>query len=98
MRAADILAGSPAWPRLALWGGLAAAALALSSLSAFARDHALMINASPSLPYWAVWLTRLPKGFGSLPKCFTSSGEVGGSNRMMSPRCGTAPRVSQTAQ
>lgn len=47
-----------AWPRLALWGGLGAAALALSSLSAFARDHALMINASPSLPYWAVWLTR----------------------------------------
>lgn len=46
------------WPRLALWGGLGAAALALSSLSAFARDHALMINASPSLPYWAVWLIR----------------------------------------
>ena len=58
MRAADILARSPAWPRLALWGALGAAALALSSLSAFARDHALMINASPSLPYWAVWLTR----------------------------------------
>ena len=38
--------------------GLGAAALALSTLSAFARDHALMINASPSLPYWAVWLTR----------------------------------------
>ena len=58
MRAADILAGSPAWRRLALWGGLGAAALALSSLAAFSRDHALMINASPSLPYWAVWLTR----------------------------------------
>lgn len=56
MRAADTRLS--AWPRLALWGGLGAAALALSSLSAFARDHALMINASPSLPYWAVWLTR----------------------------------------
>ena len=58
MRAADLVARPPAWPRLALWGALGAAALALSSLSAFARDHALMINASPSLPYWAVWLTR----------------------------------------
>lgn len=58
MRAADLHGGSRAWPRLALWGGLGAAALALSTLSAFARDHALMINASPSLPYWAVWLTR----------------------------------------
>lgn len=58
MRAADASDRPPAWPRLALWGGLGAAALALNSLSAFARDHALMINASPSLPYWAVWLTR----------------------------------------
>jgi conjugal transfer pilin signal peptidase TrbI len=58
MRAADLPTGPRAWPRLALWGGLGAAALALSTLSAFARDHALMINASPSLPYWAVWLTR----------------------------------------
>lgn len=58
MRAANLPGGSPAWPRLALWGGLGAAALALSTLSAFARDHALMINASPSLPYWAIWLER----------------------------------------
>ena len=58
MRAADMLAGSPPWRRLALWGGLCAAALALSTLAAFSRDHALMINASPSLPYWAVWLER----------------------------------------
>ena len=56
MRAADTRPS--AWPRLALWCGVGAVALALSSLSAFARDHALMINASPSLPYWAVWLTR----------------------------------------
>jgi conjugal transfer pilin signal peptidase TrbI len=39
-----------------LWGGLGAGALALSSLAAFAQGHALMINASPSLPYWAIWL------------------------------------------
>ena len=57
MRAAD-RPGSPAWPRLALWGGLGGIALALSTLSAFSRTHALMINASPSLPYWAVWMTR----------------------------------------
>lgn len=63
MRAADVPGGRPAWPRLALWGALGAAALALSTLSAFARDHALMINASPSLPYWAVWLTR-----GTMPQ------------------------------
>lgn len=44
--------------RLLLWGGLIAGLLGLSSLSAFARDHALMINVSPSLPYWAIWLER----------------------------------------
>jgi len=44
--------------RFVLWSGLAAAAFCLSSLSAFARDHALMINVSPSLPYWAIWLER----------------------------------------
>jgi conjugal transfer pilin signal peptidase TrbI len=27
-------------------------------LSSFARDHALLINVSPSLPYWAIWLDR----------------------------------------
>jgi conjugal transfer pilin signal peptidase TrbI len=42
---------------------LAPAALALTSLAAFAKDHALMINASPSLPYWAIWLDR-----GALPQ------------------------------
>lgn len=49
--------------RLVLWGALAAAAMGLSSLSAFSRDHALMINVSPSLPYWAIWLER-----GTMPK------------------------------
>lgn len=44
--------------RLLLWGGFGAALFGLSSLSAFARDHALMINVSPSLPYWAIWLER----------------------------------------
>lgn len=45
-------------PRLALLGGLGAAALTLAALGTFARTHALMINASPSLPYWAIWLER----------------------------------------
>lgn len=49
--------------RLLLWGGLIAGLLGLSSLSAFARDHALMINVSPSLPYWAIWLER-----GTMPE------------------------------
>lgn len=44
--------------RLGIWAGLGAIVLALNSLSAFARDHALMINISPSLPYWAIWLDR----------------------------------------
>lgn len=44
--------------RLALWAGLGAVALLLSALAGFARTHALMINASPSLPYWAIWLER----------------------------------------
>lgn len=58
MRAADIIVRSPAWRRVALWSGIGAGAFALSSLAAFAAGHALMINASPSLPYWAIWLDR----------------------------------------
>ena len=58
MRAADIIVRSPVWRRVALWSGLGAGAFALSSLGAFATGHALMINASPSLPYWAIWLDR----------------------------------------
>jgi hypothetical protein len=68
MRAADLVLHSPTGRRLALWAGLGAAALALTSLAAFAKDHALMINASPSLPYWAIWLDR-----GALPHAATSS-------------------------
>ena len=45
-------------PRLALWAALGAGALVISTTSRFAADHALMINASPSLPYWAIWLDR----------------------------------------
>ena len=41
-----------------LWAGLAVSAAALVATSGFAENHALLINASPSLPYWAVWLTR----------------------------------------
>lgn len=58
MRSPDLLSRSPAWRRVALWGGFGAGALALSSLAAFGQGHALMINASPSLPYWAIWLDR----------------------------------------
>jgi hypothetical protein len=60
MQPADRLIRSrphPARGRLVLWGGLGAGALALSSLAAFAQGHALMINVSPSLPYWALWVT-----------------------------------------
>jgi len=58
MRAADIILRSDPWRRVALWSGLGTGAFALSSLAAFAAGHALMINASPSLPYWAIWLDR----------------------------------------
>ena len=44
--------------RLVLWGGLGAAVLALTALAGFSWTHALTINASPSLPYWAIWLER----------------------------------------
>ncbi len=46
------------WPRFALWAGVGLAGLGLTATSDFARTHALMINASPSLPYWAIWLDR----------------------------------------
>lgn len=45
-------------PRLTLLAGLGAGALVLGATSQFAETHALMINASPSLPYWAIWLDR----------------------------------------
>ena len=49
-----------AWRRLGaralLLGGLAGAALGLSALARFGESHAFMLNLSPSLPYWAIWL------------------------------------------
>lgn len=51
-------AGSRLAPRLVLWSGLGVAALGLGAISDFASGHALMINASPSLPHWAIWLER----------------------------------------
>ena len=44
--------------RLTLPAAVGAGALALGAISGFAETHALMINASPSLPYWAIWLDR----------------------------------------
>ena len=58
MARAEPASTRPFWPRFALIAGLGSAALALAALSQFARGHALMINTSPSLPYWAIWLDR----------------------------------------
>ena len=53
--------------RPALLTALVALPLALGSLAAFRDDHALLINASPSLPNWAFWLDRnAPIGRGTL--------------------------------
>jgi conjugal transfer pilin signal peptidase TrbI len=49
---------STRWPRLVLAAALGGSALGLGATNEFGRNHALMINASPSLPYWAIWLTR----------------------------------------
>jgi conjugal transfer pilin signal peptidase TrbI len=43
---------------LLLGAGAALALLAAGTASDFAKGHALFVNASPSLPYWAIWLTR----------------------------------------
>ena len=58
MPSASLLLRAIAQPKPLLWTGLAGAGLALSAAAGFARDHALMINVSPSLPYWAIWLDR----------------------------------------
>lgn len=58
MRSPEILTRSATARSLVLLAGLGAGALGLTALSAFAKVHALMINASPSLPYWAVWTTK----------------------------------------
>lgn len=46
------------FPQLTLWTTLALGAAAIATTSGFAASHALMLNASPSLPYWAIWLNR----------------------------------------
>lgn len=58
MRSPEILTRSATARRLVLLAGLGAGALGLTALGAFGRDHALMINVSPSLPFWAVWTTK----------------------------------------
>ena len=58
MASARPMLSSRVLARLVLWSGLGAVVLALSALASFSRTHALMINASPSLPYWAIWLER----------------------------------------
>ena len=58
MRSPEILTRSATARRLVLLAGLGAGALALTTLGAFAKGHALMINVSPRLPYWALWTTK----------------------------------------
>jgi conjugal transfer pilin signal peptidase TrbI len=58
MRSPEILTRSATARRLVLLAGLGAGALALTALGVFGRDHALMINVSPSLPNWAMWTTK----------------------------------------
>ena len=41
-----------------LLSGLVLLPLAWAPLDAFSKDHAFLINASPSLPHWAFWLDR----------------------------------------
>jgi len=47
--------------------GLLALPLAWAPLDAFSKDHAFLLNASPSLPNWAFWLDKkVPIKRGSL--------------------------------
>ena len=46
------------WRRPLVLTGLVALPLAWAPLDQFRQDHALLINASPSLPNWAFWLDR----------------------------------------
>ena len=54
--AIDRPATKPLWPRLALLAGCAATLLAWQALHRFAQPHAFMLNVSPSLPHWGLWL------------------------------------------
>lgn len=58
MRGADIFVRSATARRLALLAGVGAGVLGITALSGFATSHALMINVSPSLPFWAIWTSR----------------------------------------
>ena len=50
-----------------LLSGLVLLPFAWAPLDAFSKDHAFLINASPSLPNWAFWLDRdAPIARGSL--------------------------------
>ena len=46
------------WKRVAILCAIVALPLAWAPLDAFARNHAFLLNASPSLPHWAFWLDR----------------------------------------
>ncbi|VVT00641.1 S26 family signal peptidase [Erythrobacter sp. EC-HK427] len=55
------------WKRVALLSAIVALPLAWAPLDAFAKNHAFLLNASPSLPHWAFWLDReVPIARGSL--------------------------------
>lgn len=55
------------WRRTLILCGLVALPLVWAPLDAFRKDHAFLINASPSLPHWAFWLDkRAPIARGSL--------------------------------
>ncbi len=55
------------WRRPLILCALCAVPLAWAQLDAFSKDHALLLNASPSLPNWAFWLDkRAPIERGSL--------------------------------
>ncbi len=64
----NILRTSTRWRRsLALAALVIGLPLAWAPLDAFSKDHALLLNASPSLPNWAFWLEkRAPIKRGSL--------------------------------
>ncbi len=44
--------------RWAVLTGFAACGMAYAALAGFSSRHALLINVSPSLPYWALWIDR----------------------------------------
>jgi conjugal transfer pilin signal peptidase TrbI len=44
--------------RWALLAGLGACTTTYAALADFSTRHALLINVSPSLPYWALWIDR----------------------------------------